>query len=247
VGFKIRFSCLLAATAFGLVCSQSNLPMAVVQIPMGTSIMSARKTYLLSAVLLGALCALPTASSATTYTYAPGSVSDTVQDFSFSTSLSGPALDNLAPGTDITSTVSPFTFPVLVSSGFQQDNAGFPLGQFSVTGGLTVLLGTDATGQITSWFISENIFASYPAFPGENPNDFFSTYIVSTTNTGNTVLQTLDNNAGFGPNPSGVGLGSFGAVAAVPEPGTWAMMILGFAGIGFMTYRRKNKMALNAA
>jgi hypothetical protein len=30
-------------------------------------------------------------------------------------------------------------------------------------------------------------------------------------------------------------------VAAVPEPSTWAMMILGFAGIGFLTYRRKNK------
>jgi hypothetical protein len=215
---------------------------------MGTSIMSARKTYLLSAVLLGALFALPTASSATTYTYAPGSVSDTVQDFSFSTSLSGPALDNLAPGTDITSTVTPFTFPVLASSGFQQDNAGFPLGQFSVTGGLTVLVGTDATGQITSWSISENIFASYPAFPGENPNDFFSAYIVSTTNTGNTVLQTVDNNAGFGPNPSGVGLGSFGAVIApVPEPGTWAMMILGFAGIGFMTYRRTSKPTFRLA
>ena len=28
---------------------------------------------------------------------------------------------------------------------------------------------------------------------------------------------------------------------------TWAMMILGFCGIGFMTYRRKNQMALNAA
>jgi hypothetical protein len=27
--------------------------------------------------------------------------------------------------------------------------------------------------------------------------------------------------------------------AAVPEPSTWAMMILGFAGIGFMAYRRK--------
>jgi PEP-CTERM motif-containing protein len=36
-------------------------------------------------------------------------------------------------------------------------------------------------------------------------------------------------------------------VAAVPEPSTWAMMILGFCGIGFMTYRRKNQMALNAA
>jgi hypothetical protein len=36
-------------------------------------------------------------------------------------------------------------------------------------------------------------------------------------------------------------------VAAVPEPSTWAMMILGFAGIGFMAYRRKSKSALMAA
>jgi hypothetical protein len=35
-------------------------------------------------------------------------------------------------------------------------------------------------------------------------------------------------------------------VAAVPEPGTWAMMILGFAGIGFMAYRRKSKPVLMA-
>jgi hypothetical protein len=28
-------------------------------------------------------------------------------------------------------------------------------------------------------------------------------------------------------------------VAAVPEPSTWAMMILGFAGVGFMAYRRR--------
>jgi hypothetical protein len=34
---------------------------------------------------------------------------------------------------------------------------------------------------------------------------------------------------------------------AVPEPSTWAMMILGFAGIGFMAYRRKAKPALMAA
>ena len=27
--------------------------------------------------------------------------------------------------------------------------------------------------------------------------------------------------------------------SAVPEPSTWAMMILGFAGIGFMAYRRR--------
>jgi hypothetical protein len=37
---------------------------------------------------------------------------------------------------------------------------------------------------------------------------------------------------------------------AVPEPSTWAMMILGFFGIGFMAYRRSRKdqsLALTAA
>ena len=27
----------------------------------------------------------------------------------------------------------------------------------------------------------------------------------------------------------------------VPEPSTWALMILGFAGVGFMAYRRKDQ------
>jgi hypothetical protein len=35
--------------------------------------------------------------------------------------------------------------------------------------------------------------------------------------------------------------------AAVPEPSTWAMMLLGFAGVGFMAYRRKNKPAMMVA
>jgi hypothetical protein len=35
-------------------------------------------------------------------------------------------------------------------------------------------------------------------------------------------------------------------VGGVPEPSTWAMMLLGFAGIGFMAYRRKSKLALMA-
>jgi hypothetical protein len=34
---------------------------------------------------------------------------------------------------------------------------------------------------------------------------------------------------------------------AVPEPSTWAMMLLGFAGVGFMAYRRKAKPALMVA
>ena len=34
---------------------------------------------------------------------------------------------------------------------------------------------------------------------------------------------------------------------ANPEPSTWAMMILGFAGLGFLAYRRNNQMAASAA
>ena len=36
---------------------------------------------------------------------------------------------------------------------------------------------------------------------------------------------------------------------AVPEPSTWAMMLIGFAGLGFMTYRRtkKNTVAIATA
>jgi hypothetical protein len=40
-----------------------------------------------------------------------------------------------------------------------------------------------------------------------------------------------------------------GSVVAggVPEPSTWAVMILGFAGVGFMAYRRSRKGTLTHA
>jgi hypothetical protein len=36
-------------------------------------------------------------------------------------------------------------------------------------------------------------------------------------------------------------------IAAVPETSTWAMMLLGFAGVGFMAYRRKSKPSFRFA
>jgi PEP-CTERM motif-containing protein len=32
-----------------------------------------------------------------------------------------------------------------------------------------------------------------------------------------------------------------GTIASVPEPSTWAMMLIGFAGIGFAGYRRSRR------
>ncbi|KAG8863914.1 hypothetical protein FRB97_005173 [Tulasnella sp. 331] len=54
-----------------------------------------------------------------------------------------------------------------------QDAAGFPVGTQSDSGGV--------------------IFCSYPAFPGENPNDFFCRYNDSTG------AQVQDNDVGFCP------------------------------------------------
>ncbi len=41
--------------------------------------------------------------------------------------------------------------------------------------------------------------------------------------------------------------GPVGAISAVPEPSTWAMMILGFMGVGFMAYRRRGQPSLRLA
>jgi hypothetical protein len=36
------------------------------------------------------------------------------------------------------------------------------------------------------------------------------------------------------------------AVVSAPEPSTWAMMLIGFAGLGFVGYRRARAVALAA-
>jgi hypothetical protein len=41
-----------------------------------------------------------------------------------------------------------------------------------------------------------------------------------------------------------VRLGGSSVVSTVPEPSTWAMMILGFVGVGFMGYRRRGQASL---
>ena len=53
------------------------------------------------------------------------------------------------------------------------------------------------------------------------------------------------NDDGYADNLSFVANGP--EIGAVPEPSTWAMMILGFAGVGFMAYRRRNRAMLRVA
>ena len=58
------------------------------------------------------------------------------------------------------------------------------------------------------------------------------------------ILSFVVNNDGLYYNDS---TALTATISAVPEPSTWAMMILGFAGVGFMSYRRSRKASLALA
>jgi hypothetical protein len=60
-------------------------------------------------------------------------------------------------------------------------------------------------------------------------------------------LFTSWTNTGLDTGGQCIGCGPGTQIGGVPEPSTWAMIILGFAGVGFMAYRRKSKPALMAA
>jgi len=97
-----------------------------------------------------------------------------------------------------------------------------------------------AIATITGYFanggtITKDVSLNSSSFKSFGLSGFIdlSSVTVTTTSPGYTGYAALDN----------VNFTEF--TAAVPEPSTWAMMILGFVGIGAMTYRRRN--ALRAA
>lgn len=212
---------------------------------MKTSPIRSRAVCLATAVMFSVFCA--TAASATTFNYT-ASGDDVVQSFSFTTSLSGLALDNLAAGTSI-----PFTAFAIEPTGLGQDEGGFPVGgsfgssYFNVSN-VSVEVGTNSIGQITSWDITEDVFVSWPAFPGENPDDFYGTYAISLTNSGDTRTLLVDNDVGFAPGNASGTAGSFGAeVATTPLPAALPLFTGGLSFVGLLLLRRKRAASLAAA
>jgi hypothetical protein len=70
------------------------------------------------------------------------------------------------------------------------------------------------------------------------------TFVTLTPNWSNLLSVQF---TGLSPQGGGwMGVDNIDATTAVPEPSTWAMMIIGFLGLGFLAYRRKNS-ALRSA
>ena len=96
---------------------------------------------------------------------------------------------------------------------------------FSVDGGLTDIFGfnNNPLYELGDWALDTCYVQSAVPCQGTEP-------AYTTSSPEFTMMESI----GYDP------------VTAVPEPSTWAMMILGFAGIGFMMYRRQSRSALMA-
>jgi hypothetical protein len=135
------------------------------------------------------------------------------------------------------------TYRISYLSGFTQTNSGYPLsdasgccvafgptfdgpGQYTTTGAsglypdLQALLGAFVDGSGT--------IIGHPFFIGDGP-------VLVTAPAGTVDLSLGVNDTFFSDN-----LGSLQvSVSAVPEPSSWAMMILGFLGIGALAFCRR--------
>jgi PEP-CTERM motif len=174
--------------------------------------------------------------------------------------LNSPTTTPLAPGLSYTNS----TFDVTSSGGFAAiGNApGSPnvnnLGSFSLTG---------AAGNYTG--NNFDLLVSFTAPAGTSPGNALFTDVITgsvTTGSGGIFVNfdsgpqtfTFDggtfafsvNNVSLTVAPdqaNSIAVSGQILVQAVPEPSTWAMMILGFMGVGFMAHRRKGRSTFRLA
>jgi hypothetical protein len=138
---------------------------------------------------------------------------------------------------------------------------GFPSFGYSLRA--DYLLSTDANGNVYSSGGYDVTISADPNQPVGDGFSYFTTVSVNSlpvqiTDSARLLVSSPLSSRGFGEVggqytlglslPDGLGvLGETPFGAAAPEPSTWAMMLVGFAVVGFITYRkRKNGLALTA-
>jgi hypothetical protein len=107
--------------------------------------------------------------------------------------------------------------------------------QFSFRGQLV------AAGDV-SVTVFDNVGQTF-TFTAKANQDFSAFGIIALAGSGETISSIDITSAGF----NSVKQIGFGFATAVPEASTWAMMILGFMGVGFMAYRRRGQPSLRLA
>jgi PEP-CTERM motif len=172
---------------------------------------------ILPALLLAAVIGASTAKASVIYTY-------TGNDF---TSVSSPYTTNDKVTASLTydTALAASTTSGALPTGFVLMDGVDVLTNLTPLRNLIFQVSTDQNGNIVQWHISATSEFSPMRITSENNNQD------GTFDEGVTALTAI----GLNENDKGV----WSMTAAVPEPSTWAMMILGFCGVGFMAYHRK--------
>jgi len=123
--------------------------------------------------------------------------------------------------------------------------AGVIDGLFGGNPGVATLSPASANTPAGQFIYDNSWFLTPPPF--SNPGVLFTIggfewNLFSTASTGPGNF-TLDGTNPGSYNPSVTGSLTTTTISGVPEPSTWAMMILGFMSVGFVAYRRKSKLA----
>ena len=74
-------------------------------------------------------------------------------------------------------------------------------------------------------------------FPVTNGDQSFSQYVQFSATTGDFITSATFTNV---PSTDAFETANYSITQAVPEPATWAMMLIGFGGIGYSMRRRRN-------
>jgi hypothetical protein len=191
---------------------------------------------------------LPNGASGTDFTDIPGFPISYNFNFSASGGPTGTLFENIVQYPNVVTPAHPygsdlmFNYKIALSAG---DVTGLTVAGFS---------GFDVSAKQCSFAgcfaVATNGIAATSASRSANGDliTFSLSGLSGPNHTGNLQLFT---NAPFFADPIAIFQDSAGGVfslditgpsntPSVPEPSTWAMMILGFAGVGFMAYRRRN-------
>jgi hypothetical protein len=155
--------------------------------------------------------------------------------------------DSLAPGTN-------YLHIVALNDGgpaVQGNNPDAVIGSFSLTGNYRFANGTQSLlTNATDWRANDSATATPWVAPTGTP-------IVYSTNAGPNIWTNNHGGPISGipltaqwiwsqPDVTGIAFLST-TISAVPEASTWAMMIIGFFGVGLLAYRRKSTSTLRLA
>jgi hypothetical protein len=141
-------------------------------------------------------------------------------------------LGDFGPDLAITGTISSLSFSATVNPGIYDPFSG-------------PFFGYLATATVNSAHLSECAFSQAQSFCGraiQNQPTFVVTDFDHNGSGDMLVLFSASVTNMAVSNPDiGITLPDGFTVTAIPEPSTWAMLLLGFIGVGFMAYHRSRK------